>query len=447
MKAKDLVRTLDKGASVSYFEKAAVSAPLAGSLSAILVHEGDRVRQNQALAKLKTLQLELAVRRATAQEKSALARWKLARAQLKKARKASERRLASLETNRSSVVQARTRFIEAKNQLRAKKEIFELGGISRSEMKNIYAGYVSSLTAYYQAKKKLQDSSIGFRKKDLLEAGITVPGDKVSQRKALQKLDTTSQAHQVQVARAAYRKAKIQRKTASQMLSEATIRSPIDGVVAHRNKEPGEAIEGGKPFLSVVRTDRLLVTTSIPEKELPYIRKGQLAVVTVDAYPTVEFEGKIRRVSPVVDPKTRTFEVGVLVQNDATHSLAPGMFSRLKIRTRSVHNAICIPRSALGAEVDPVRQPVPVSKKRSGAKRKATVFLIRDGHAFRRSITLGDSFGQKVHVLSGLEEGDRLAISNLAMLKDGMPIRTNRENSEKNNYASTSEKSREGSHP
>ncbi|MCB1169047.1 MAG: efflux RND transporter periplasmic adaptor subunit [Leptospiraceae bacterium] len=428
VKKRNLVRNIEKGATVSYFEKASVSAPMAGTLEEFFVHEGDRVHRNQKLAQLETLQLRMTVRRAKAQEESALSRWHLSRSRLKKARKASERRLASLETRRSNVVESRTRFIRARNQLKAKKDIFELGGISREEMKDVYAGYVSALAAYYRAKKKLQDSRIGYRKKDLEEANMDIPGDASRQRKALQKLDTSSNAHQVQVARAAYRKAKLQRESARQMLSEATIRAPIEGVVARRNKEPGEAIEAGKPFLSIVSTDKLLVTTSIPEKELPYIQKGQLALMSADAYPSVEFEGKIRRISPVVDPKTRTFEIGVLITNDSEHSLAPGMFARLKIRTREIKNAISIPRKALLSKEGTRLAGQSQKKMPPKPRNKAEVFLIRGDHAFRRTVTLGESFGQSVQVLSGLKEGDRLAVSNLALLKDGMPIRSREEN-------------------
>ncbi|MBU41575.1 MAG: hypothetical protein CMN76_00020 [Spirochaetaceae bacterium] len=410
-----LERTVEKGATVSYLEKAAVSAPMEGTLEDIFVHEGHRVEEGQPMAQLKTLELELALKRARASEASARSQWRLSDTQFHEAKRESERYIKSLDTARANVVEARTQFMNAKNNLQNKKQIFLLGGVSEMEMKQVYSSYVSAMTRYYQAKKNLENQTIGYRKQDLQEAGYEIPKESQNQKKALMELNTRTDARRAEAAKSAYESAVIQRQAAEQMLAEATIRAPLTGVVATRGKEPGEEVKPGEPFLTVVRTDELLITTSVPETELPHISMQQLAVVRADVYPNIEFEGEVHRISPVIDPKTRTFQVSVIVKNDEEHPLAPGMFARVKIKTRSIDRAISIPRGAILTDEASDNRIIP--------GQSVSVFVVRNGHAFLRELEVGEVFGERIQVLKGLEQGDMVVTSDPSLLKDSMMVR------------------------
>jgi len=422
IKAKLLERTVEKGATVSYLEKAAVSAPMEGTLEAIYVHEGHRVEAGEPMAQLQTLELELALKRARANEASAKSQWKLSQTQFQEAQRESERYIDSLDSARANVVEARTQFINAKTNLENQKQIFLLGGLSETEMKQVYAQYVSSMTRYYQAKKSLKNQTIGHRKQDLEKAGYNVPKEAPNQKKALMELNTRTDARRSEAAQSAYQSAVIQREAAEQMLAEATIRAPLTGVVATRGKEPGEEVKPGEAFLTVVRTDEVLISTSVPESEMPHVTIEQIATVKADVYPGVEFEGTVHRISPVIDPKTRTFQVSVLVKNDEEHPLAPGMFARVSIKTQSIDRGIAIPMGALVAAESEEQQWRP--------GQSARVFVIRNGHAFEHEVKLGETFGDEIHVTAGLEEGDQVVTSDPSLLKDSMMVQVNSESPE-----------------
>jgi len=415
IRTERLQRTIEKGATVSYLEKAAVSSPIEGTLASIDVHEGDRVQEGQPMAQLETLDLELALKRARANEASAKAQWQLSRSQFSVAKKESERYLDSLESARSNLVEAKTQFINAKTNLENKKQIFLLGGVSEMDMKQVYSNYVGAMTRYYQAKKSVENRTIGYRKKDLQDGGYEVPTEKEQQKQALIDLNTETDARRLDASKSAYESAVVQRQAAEQMLERATIRAPLNGVVATRGKEPGEEVKPGEAFLTVVRTDELLVSTSLPESELPHVSLEQPAAVSFDIYPNIEFEGKVHRISPVIDPKTRSFQVSVLVKNDEEHPMAPGMFARLQIRTLGL-KGMAIPADAILSPAEESREFKPGDT--------VEVFVIRQGHAYRRSITLGERFEDRFQVTEGLSEGDEVIISDPRLLKDSMMVRT-----------------------
>ncbi|MBR30863.1 MAG: hypothetical protein CMN77_06085 [Spirochaetaceae bacterium] len=407
---KDLQGTLRKGASVAYLEKAAIASPFPGTIEDIVVQPGDSVTRNEVVATLETLELELSLERARAKQASARARWLLARALIKESRKQTEKELKSLETARSRIIEARSKLLQAQKALNDRKRIYELGGLSRLEMKESYHRYISSLTGYYETLQNLKNRKIGFRGIDLKQANQPVPDDSRKQQEALIDLNTDAERKEAEAAFQKLQAARSNQQRASRMLKEATIRSPINGVVATRSKEPGEEIQARKPFLSVVRIDRLLVQGSISELERPEVHVGQRAFVTVDVYPDVEFEGKIHRISPLVDPESRSFQISVLVRNDSEHPLSPGMYAEIEIRTALKRNSLALPCALLASE----------SRDVSGTTQEEFTFL--RGHVYQQTVTVGQRFGDLCSVESGLDEGDLVVESNTALLRDGMPV-------------------------
>jgi len=418
-KRTDLTTSLEKGGTVSYIEKAAVSSPLKGTLKQILVHEGDSVTEGQPLARLDTLDLELALQKARTDEASARARWKLSRGRLVKARQSAEKRLRSLKTARSNLVRARSKFLRTRSHLEDQRKIFELGGISRQELQQIYSSYLSAMTGYYAAREKLSTDKIGYRKSDL--SRDLIPDEREAQKEALISNNTAPDQNNVEAARQRYLGARSRRIAAEKTLARSTIRSPISGTIATRTREPGEQVSPGKPFLTVVNTEELLISASFSEMEKPDIRIGQKAFVSADVYPQVEFQGKVHRISPVVSPETRSFQVTVIVKKDAEHPLSPGMFARIRINHRKAEDALSIPMQAIlpGGEC---------SKPVQG--QSCQVFVFRNGHVFLRKVKVGQGFRSRVRILSGLAKDDSVVTSGKEFLEDGMMVRASEPDSD-----------------
>ncbi|MEQ8350847.1 MAG: efflux RND transporter periplasmic adaptor subunit [Leptospiraceae bacterium] len=411
LEKRDLARTIEKGASVVYLNKASISSPITGTLSSIKVQPGDSVLPNQPVAQLETLKLEIALKQARAKESSARSHWKLAKVQLSESRKDSEKTLQSIEAARADLIQARTDFLRARSELSNQRKLFEIGGLSRNKMKAVYSRYLAAVSRYYKTRQSIQSRKIGFRKEDLQNSNLNIPKSTREQKSALIELNSRSDRRSLEAARANYRAARTRRETASRMLQEATIRSPLKGVVATRKKEPGEEVQAGKPFLTVVRTDKLLVQTSVSEMDRPNLHLDQPAFVSVDVYPDVEFEGRIHRISPVANPKSRSFQVSVLVNNDREHHISPGMFARVRIKTASTGDCLSLPLRALDSREDSI---APGTEK--------MIYVLRNGHVFHRRIQIGPRFGNRYRI-QGLNPGDRVVISNPSLLRDGMAVK------------------------
>jgi RND family efflux transporter MFP subunit len=131
-------------------------------------------------------------------------------------------------------------------------------------------------------------------------------------------------------AHAAKQSAQAQANIFRQQMSDSTLRSPIDGVVAEKRTDVGQRLGDATVALVVVQTSPLKLRFRVPEKEISRVRIGQNVKATVDAYPGDVFQGKIAVVGGVVDPTTRSFTVETEFPN-RDGKLRPGMFARVEM--------------------------------------------------------------------------------------------------------------------
>lgn len=108
----------------------------------------------------------------------------------------------------------------------------------------------------------------------------------------------------------------------------------------------GAFVSANAPIVDVVDIIHVRLIANIVEKDLKQIGVGDSARVEVDAYPGESFMGRIARLSPVLDPATRTAPIEVEIPNDQ-YRLKPGMYARVGIITESHPNALVVPTNAL----------------------------------------------------------------------------------------------------
>jgi RND family efflux transporter MFP subunit len=131
-------------------------------------------------------------------------------------------------------------------------------------------------------------------------------------------------------ARAAKQSAQAQAAIYRQQLSDSTLRSPIDGVVAEKRTDVGQRLGDATVAFVVVQTSPLKLRFRVSEKELSRVRIGQNVKATVDAYSGDVFQGKVAVVGGVVDPASRSFTVETEFPN-RDGKLRPGMFARVEM--------------------------------------------------------------------------------------------------------------------
>ncbi|MEA2164174.1 MAG: hypothetical protein QOK37_2301 [Thermoanaerobaculia bacterium] len=131
-------------------------------------------------------------------------------------------------------------------------------------------------------------------------------------------------------ARAAKQSAQAQAAIYRQQISDSTLRSPIDGVVAEKRTDVGQRLGDATVAFVVVQTSPLKLRFRVPEKEMSRVHIGQNVKATVDAYAGDVFQGKIAVVGGVVDPASRSFTVETEFPN-RDGKLRPGMFARVEM--------------------------------------------------------------------------------------------------------------------
>lgn len=126
------------------------------------------------------------------------------------------------------------------------------------------------------------------------------------------------------------------------------LRSPIDGIVAQRQVNPGEEIRPdlADPLFIITNPAQVWVTVDLPENLLSKARIGRPVSIAVDAYPDQQFKGRIEKVAPALDPVTRRITVRCSVDN-TDGLLKPEMYARVTLIADVSKTAFRIPNTAL----------------------------------------------------------------------------------------------------
>lgn len=188
-------------------------------------------------------------------------------------------------------------------------------------------------------------------------------------------------------------------------LDHADVIAPISGTVMQRLVEVGDVVRANDQVFAVADLDPLLARIHVPEKRMREISKGQDARIAVDSVPDRTFVGRIRMISPGVDPQSGTVKVTLEIP-DATGLLKPGMFATVRIVTDRRQGTLVVPKKALVLETD-----------------EDDVFVFSEGTARRVRIQPGFVDGDMVEVVSGLAEGDLVITLGQEGLKEGTRIR------------------------
>lgn len=185
----------------------------------------------------------------------------------------------------------------------------------------------------------------------------------------------------------------------------APVESPMDGVVGKLFLDPGAAAAPGVPVAAVVNVRKMKASAGIIEADIARVREGQKALVRVEAYPGEEFEGAVRTVSPLVDPVSRTTRVEVELANP-DGKLRPGMYARVDIVVGEKDKAVVIPKTAVLHK-----------------KGKSWVFVANDGTADMREVVMGYDDLDRVEIVDGVREGERVVVSSLSVLQKGTRVK------------------------
>ena len=188
-------------------------------------------------------------------------------------------------------------------------------------------------------------------------------------------------------------------------LARSEITAPASGVVIERGIEPGEVLGPGSAVAVLHDTAVLRATIGIPETDIAFFSVGSPAEISMDAYPDRSFEGRISYIAPSATHPGRNFQAEVEVAN-ADGALRSGLIVRTRLQRRTFEDAVVVARDVL-VERDGILH----------------AFVLEDGMADLREVTLGPDEGDQVVITAGLEVGETLITGGHRNLLDGQPVR------------------------
>jgi RND family efflux transporter MFP subunit len=245
------------------------------------------------------------------------------------------------------------------------------------------------------------------RARNLVEQGIASRAD-LDQAEARYKSLQASYDSSLIAVRALIQEAdrsKAQLDLQRKKLRDAIVRAPFVGAVKERQVTMGQYVRANTPLLTLVKTDPLRLRLEVPERMAPWIRNGQIVEVALEAFENRMFRGEVWRISPMVDQSKRTFVVEARVEN-SKGELKPGSYARARVPTEKVERIRLVPSRAV--------QYVFGTNK---------AYIVKNNTIEARDLKLGDRFEQDVEVLEGLNEGDQVAVTQLARLDSGSKVR------------------------
>jgi RND family efflux transporter MFP subunit len=232
------------------------------------------------------------------------------------------------------------------------------------------------------------------RADNLLKTGGITDRDHLSAQVALQVGDASLAQARAEVA------------IAGQQLARAEVRAPFAGRVARRFADPGAMLAPGTPLFTLVDDSVLEFRAQVASRDLAKVRLGAATRLSIDALPGSRVEGRVARIEPLVDERSRSFQVVVEVPGQP--DLVGGLFARASLRVGEVAGALVVPPAALVRDgADPA---------------VAGAFVVRQGKAERVAVRLGVEAPDGIQVTSGLAAGDVVVLDPPTALASGAPV-------------------------
>jgi membrane fusion protein (multidrug efflux system) len=221
---------------------------------------------------------------------------------------------------------------------------------------------------------------------------------------------------QVDTDRANLQAAQAQVQAQQALMAEKHIRAPFAGRLGIRQVDVGQYLAVGTAIVTLQQLNPLYVDFYLPQQALSQLQVGQTVDVSIDAFPGQTFPAKISALDAVVDTTSRSLQVRATLPNDNL-LLRPGMFASVKVDIGAPHDLITLPQTAL--TYNPYGTTVYTVQHQTGPNNKAALT------AQQVFVTTGDTRGDQVAVLTGLQPGAEVVTAGQLKLRNGTPIVVN----------------------
>lgn len=361
-----LTETINYVGTIEPKRSTTISPSIAGQITQIYVEEGSSVKYGDILVKIDDSQL---------------------RAGLETALKKHE----TLNTNYNYLTNEINDFYEVNpllKQLETAQSNYEYLKGEKANYESLYEEGAIPKTTF---DKLVQETNSAYLKLEELKATIQSSYDNLVHEKnmaAKQMEELNSSINELNV-----------------KIEDTVIKAPISGVVKMTQGDVGDLAVVGKPLVAIDDNKELIVKVNVSERDINRIFVGDKALLKTNGLEG-EINTNVSKIVPDVNPNTRIglIELGP-VQNEKSSILFSGNSAEVKIIANEVKNKLIIPKSSI-----------------KNLNNKDIVYLYMEGIVKETEITTGITVGESTEVIRGLQEGDKIATTNLSKLYENAAV-------------------------
>ncbi|MGH9615140.1 MAG: efflux RND transporter periplasmic adaptor subunit [Acidobacteriaceae bacterium] len=350
----ELTSTLATNGVVQPIHNFAAYSPMAGTVKAVYVHDGEKVAKGQLLISLDDSQ-------ARSQVAAALAALRGAQAQLQALRQGGTRQQQIALTG--NIDKARALRDQQAATLATLEKLQQQGAASASEVES--------------ARQSLAADNAGLK---LLNQQQTHSYAPIDLQHAQANLDDAQAAYQ----------------SALDTLKKENVRAPFDGTVYSVSTRTSDFVPAGSQLLQMANLKQIQIQAYFDEPEIGNLRVGQPVTIVWAALPNRVWHGHVVRTpSTIIGYGTRNVGEALVSVDDSDETLLPNTNVTITVLLKDLHNVLLVPREAL----------------RIGNSGNDYVFRVVNGHLERTAVKIGALNLTEVQIVSGLNQGDVVALS------------------------------------
>ena len=209
---------------------------------------------------------------------------------------------------------------------------------------------------------------------------------------------------QLEEARLGVQQAEAQLIMAKQRVAKSTITAPISGIVNELYIEVGSYLSPGTKLYDIVNVDKLKLNVNVNEREIMLVKQGAKVKVKADVNPNNEYEATVTAIAANADASLK-YDVELTLNNSSESNLKAGMYGTAFFPVTDTREALLLPReSIVGSLQDP------------------TIFVVTNGTAHQKKIAIGTVTQDKVEVVLGLAQGEKVVQSGQINLREGIKV-------------------------
>ena len=387
--------------NLSFLAKVDVVSTQDGLIKKLHFREGDETEAGRPAIQLDNPQIKIAVERAEINHNQVLAALNLAKSRLLEGEFQAEAQLLSIEKAEEELVRAKINWEEEKRKHQNQEILYEAGGLHDEAIRASRFALQAGRDQIELLKKELEIRKVGCRESDLQKAGIKIPRNETERRSALILLMTSGLRAELGSAQARLEASEKELASIRMAHNELSVDSPASGVIGARYFEEGERVKAGDKIYTIMDTSSLCALFPVRERDALRMEKGMSALVRADGTGET-YKGTVDLVYPQADSQSLSFLVRVLL-DEGSRSLKPGMFVRVSVTLGPPKMMLMIPESSI------------INKKGS----EGIAFVLNDGMAAERKVSMGMLSGDEREICSGIRAGELVVLQPGSAVREG----------------------------